>query len=78
MPAGLTPVDAAPLICAGITTYKGIKETEAKPGEWIAISGAADSGIWRSNMPRPWDYSSARSTSTMANWPMPSGLAPTS
>ena len=44
MPAGLGAKDAAPLICAGITTYKGIKETEAKPGEWIAISGAGGLG----------------------------------
>ena len=34
----------APIICAGITTYKGIKETAAKPGEWIAISGAGGLG----------------------------------
>jgi len=44
IPAGLTPTEAAPLICAGITTYKGIKETEAKPGEWIAISGIGGLG----------------------------------
>jgi propanol-preferring alcohol dehydrogenase len=44
IPAGLTPTEAAPLICAGITTYKGIKETEARPGEWIAISGAGGLG----------------------------------
>jgi alcohol dehydrogenase, propanol-preferring len=44
IPAGLPPLDAAPLICAGITTYKGIKETEAKPGEWIAISGCGGLG----------------------------------
>jgi propanol-preferring alcohol dehydrogenase len=25
IPAGLSPVDAAPLICAGITSYKGIR-----------------------------------------------------
>ena len=30
VPAGLAAMDAAPIICAGITTYKGIKETEAK------------------------------------------------
>jgi propanol-preferring alcohol dehydrogenase len=30
--------------CAGITTYKGIKQTEARPGEWIAISGAGGLG----------------------------------
>jgi propanol-preferring alcohol dehydrogenase len=44
VPAGLEPADAAPLICAGITTYKGIKETEARPGEWIAISGVGGLG----------------------------------
>jgi len=44
VPVGLTAVEAAPLICAGITTYKGIKQTEARPGEWIAISGAGGLG----------------------------------
>ena len=44
VPAGLAAKDAAPIICAGITTYKGIKETAAKPGEWIAISGAGGLG----------------------------------
>ena len=39
MPAGLAAADAAPLVCAGLTTYKGIKDTEAKPGGWIALSG---------------------------------------
>jgi propanol-preferring alcohol dehydrogenase len=44
VPAGLSAVEAAPLICAGVTTYKGIKETGAKPGEWIAISGVGGLG----------------------------------
>jgi propanol-preferring alcohol dehydrogenase len=44
IPSGLAPREAAPLICAGITTYKGIKVTEARPGEWIAISGAGGLG----------------------------------
>lgn len=44
IPAGLAPNDAAPLVCAGITTYKGIKETGAKPGEWIVVSGAGGLG----------------------------------
>ncbi len=34
----------APILCAGVTTYKGIKETEARPGEWIAISGPGGLG----------------------------------
>jgi len=44
IPAGLTAEEAAPLICAGITTYKGIKESAAKPGEWMAISGIGGLG----------------------------------
>src|SRR6202789_1935912 len=44
VPAGLSAIEAAPLICAGVTTYKGIKETGAKPGEWIAISGCGGLG----------------------------------
>jgi len=44
IPTGLTPTEAAPLICAGITTYKGVKETQARPGEWIAISGIGGLG----------------------------------
>ena len=44
MPAGLAAKDAAAIICAGITTYKGIKETEAKAGEWVAVSGAGGLG----------------------------------
>ncbi len=34
----------APILCAGVTTYKGLKETEAKPGEWVAISGVGGLG----------------------------------
>jgi propanol-preferring alcohol dehydrogenase len=44
IPAGLSAENAAPIICAGITSYKGIKETEAKPGEWLAISGIGGLG----------------------------------
>jgi propanol-preferring alcohol dehydrogenase len=44
IPAGLTPIAAAPIICAGITTYKGIKQANVRAGEWIAISGAGGLG----------------------------------
>ncbi len=44
IPATLSARDAAPLICAGITSYKGIKETQARPGEWIVISGIGGLG----------------------------------
>ena len=44
IPAGLSAINAAPLICAGITSYKGIKETHARPGEWVVISGIGGLG----------------------------------
>jgi len=44
IPDGLTAAEAAPLICAGITTYKGLKETAARPGQWVAISGVGGLG----------------------------------
>jgi propanol-preferring alcohol dehydrogenase len=34
----------APIICAGVTVYKGLKETDVKPGEWVAISGIGGLG----------------------------------
>lgn len=44
IPAGLSPQQAAPLICAGVTSYKGLKVTEARPGDWVVISGAGGLG----------------------------------
>src|SRR5271167_2213778 len=40
IPQKLSFVDAAPILCAGVTTYKGLKETNTRPGEWVVISGA--------------------------------------
>ncbi len=44
IPAGLGAHEAAPLICAGITSYKGLKETMARPGEWVVVSGIGGLG----------------------------------
>ena len=44
LPDGLSFVDAGPILCAGVTTYKGLKETEARPGEWVVISGVGGLG----------------------------------
>lgn len=43
-PFGINFIEMAPLICAGVTVYKGLKETEAKPGQWVAISGIGGLG----------------------------------
>lgn len=44
IPAALSAIEAAPLICAGITSYKGIKETQTRPGQWVVISGIGGLG----------------------------------
>jgi propanol-preferring alcohol dehydrogenase len=44
LPAGVEFNEIAPILCAGVTTYKAIKETEARPGEWLAILGVGGLG----------------------------------
>lgn len=44
VPDNLEFVDAAPLFCAGVTTYKALKVSEAKPGDWVAIFGIGGLG----------------------------------
>lgn len=43
-PEGINFQEMAPITCAGVTVYKGLKETETKPGEWVAISGIGGLG----------------------------------
>jgi len=43
-PSNINFNEMAPIICAGVTVYKGLKETEVKPGEWVAISGIGGLG----------------------------------
>jgi len=44
IPDGANLVEVAPVLCAGVTVYKGLKMTEAKPGEWVVISGIGGLG----------------------------------
>jgi propanol-preferring alcohol dehydrogenase len=44
LPANIDFAAIAPILCAGVTTYKGLKETEARPGEWVVISGVGGLG----------------------------------
>jgi len=44
LPEGVDFAQMAPILCAGVTTYKGLKETEARPGQWVAISGIGGLG----------------------------------
>ena len=44
IPAGVDPAGAAPVLCAGVTVYKGLKMTDTQPGEWVLISGIGGLG----------------------------------
>ncbi|NBN77675.1 alcohol dehydrogenase catalytic domain-containing protein [Microvirga tunisiensis] len=44
LPAGLEFAPAAPVLCAGVTVYKGLKETDTRPGETVAIIGIGGLG----------------------------------
>ena len=44
IPEGADPVEVAPILCAGVTVYKGLKMTEARPGQWVVISGIGGLG----------------------------------
>lgn len=44
LPGKVDFTEIAPILCAGVTTYKGLKETEARPGEWVVISGIGGLG----------------------------------
>lgn len=41
IPDSVSYIEAAPILCAGVTSYKALKETEVKPGQYITIIGAA-------------------------------------
>ncbi len=44
MPADLQPVEAAPLMCAGITTFNALRNSGARPGEIVAVLGLGGLG----------------------------------
>ena len=44
VPEGLDPAQASSITCAGVTTYKAIKEAQLQPGQWIVLYGAGGLG----------------------------------
>jgi D-arabinose 1-dehydrogenase-like Zn-dependent alcohol dehydrogenase len=44
MPEHLSPVEAAPLMCAGITTFNALRNSGARPGDVVAIHGLGGLG----------------------------------
>jgi len=44
LPDNVGFTEIAPILCAGVTVYKGLKELDCKPGDWVAISGIGGLG----------------------------------
>jgi D-arabinose 1-dehydrogenase-like Zn-dependent alcohol dehydrogenase len=44
MPAELSPAEAAPLMCAGITTFNALRNSGARPGDIVAVLGLGGLG----------------------------------
>jgi alcohol dehydrogenase, propanol-preferring len=44
VPDGVDPVDAAPLTCAGVTTYKAVKVAGTRPSDLVAVFGVGGLG----------------------------------
>lgn len=44
LPDNLEFAPAAPILCAGVTVYKGLKQLDCKPGDWVVISGIGGLG----------------------------------
>jgi propanol-preferring alcohol dehydrogenase len=44
LPDNVGFIEIAPILCAGVTVYKGLKMTETRPGQWVVISGIGGLG----------------------------------
>jgi D-arabinose 1-dehydrogenase-like Zn-dependent alcohol dehydrogenase len=44
LPDALDPVEAAPLLCAGVTTFNALRHSGAKPGDLVAVLGVGGLG----------------------------------
>jgi len=44
IPDSLDAVDAAPLLCAGVTTFNALRNTDAEPGDLVAVQGVGGLG----------------------------------
>jgi len=44
VPEGVDPIDAAPLTCAGVTTYKAVKMAGTRPSDLVAVFGIGGLG----------------------------------
>lgn len=54
VPEGLTPEEAAPLFCAGLTVYRALKSAQVGPGQRVGIFGVGGLGHLAVQIARAW------------------------
>src|SRR6266436_533765 len=61
IPDDLSSADAAPLLCAGLTTYNALRRSPAKTGDLVAVQGIGGLGHLGVQFAATWDFASRRS-----------------
>ena len=77
VPDGVTSLDAAPLTCAGVTTYKALKVAHPQPGETAMVVGIGGLGHLGLQYARVFGSRPSRSTSRTRSCSWPRTSAPT-
>jgi propanol-preferring alcohol dehydrogenase len=44
LPKQVDLIEVAPILCAGVTTYRGLKRSGTRPGQWLAVVGIGGLG----------------------------------
>lgn len=71
VPDGLDPAQASSITCAGVTTYKAIKEAKVEPGQWVVLYGAGGLGNLAVQYAKKYSMLMlSQSISTMTNLPL--------
>ncbi len=78
MPDGLPAVDAAPLMCAGITTFNALRNSGARPGDLVAIFGLGGLGHLGVQYAVKMAFIRSRSRAGKTRKSLPRSLAPRS
>jgi D-arabinose 1-dehydrogenase-like Zn-dependent alcohol dehydrogenase len=67
LPSEVDIYEAAPLFCAGITSWEGVIGSKINPGEWMAIIGCGGLGHlgWLKSVPRQVVYSNSQQVFNM-------------
>ena len=70
VPEELSAPEAAPLMCAGITTFNCLRNSGARAGEIVAVHGLGDLVISEFNTRRRWDFEplASRGGRTRNHW----------